>query len=62
MSTGESEEGSLGRDSTEADLRRGQWDGMGCRGKIQEQGCREGLAAGGNEALLNLPLKALVDG
>ena len=33
MSTGESEEGSLGRDSRETDPRRGQWDGMGCRGK-----------------------------
>ena len=36
------------------------WDGY--RGKIQEQGCREGLAAGGNEALLSLPLKASVGG
>lgn len=61
MSTGESAEGSLGRDSRETDPRRGQWDGMGCRGKIQEQGCREGLAVGGNEALLSLLLKASVD-
>lgn len=62
MSTGEGEEGSLGRDSRETDPRRGQWDGMGCRGKIQEQGYREGLAVGGNEALLSLLLKASVDG
>ena len=57
MSTRE-EEGSLGRGSREAYLRGRQRDGMGWRGKKQEQVWREGFVVGGNEAFLSLPLKA----
>lgn len=52
------EEGNLGRGSREAYLRGRQRDGMGWRGKKQEQVWREGSVVGGNEAFLSLPLKA----
>lgn len=38
MSTGEGEEGSLGRDSREAEPRRGEWDGMDTEERFRSRG------------------------